>query len=224
MPDEILYVKSRRRARMKKAQTMQHVLAAFILILAAVDHLTNAKEHHVVLPVLELLAGITMIGSVIVEKIRKTHARVAWVEFAGAALMFVEAIAKTQQQHHFSFYVLSFVAPVMLLTFAIFDARIERALYLKATSDALEMRLRLLWRRRRIAWEGLTSYRIGEKTIELFASDGETHKLRIDDIADRQAAVAWADAQFRARGLSPAQLPGRQADPDERKRDQALVV
>lgn len=182
MPDEILYVKSLRRARMKRVQTGQHVLAAFVLILTAVDHLGNANEHHLVLPLLELLAGATMIGSVIVEKIRKTHARVAWVEFAGAALMFVEAIAKTQQKHHFSFYIISFVPPTMLLLFAILDARIERALYLKADADALELRLRLL-RRRRVPWEGLTSYRIGEKAIELFTADGKTHKLRIDDIA-----------------------------------------
>lgn len=203
MPDEILYVKSRRRARVKKIQTAQHVLAAFILILAAVDHLTNPKEHHLVLPLLELIAGITMIGSVIVEKIRKTHARVAWVELAGAALMFVEAIAKTQQRHHFSFYVLSFLSPAILLTFAILDARIERALYLKATAEALELRLRPLWRRR-VPWAGLTSYRIGEKAIELFASDGKTHRLRIDDIVDRAEAVVWADEQLKSRGLTPA--------------------
>ncbi|HVR39893.1 MAG TPA: hypothetical protein VMU84_12425 [Thermoanaerobaculia bacterium] len=203
MADDVLPIQSRRRARVKRVQIVQHTFAAGMLILTAVDHLTNTKEHHhLLLPMLEIAAGATMLGSVIIEKVRKTHARVAWVEFAGAAMMFVEAIAKTQQRHHFLFYVLSFIPPIMLLFFAIFDARIEQALSMKATDDALEVRLRVFWRRR-IPWEGLTGYRITAKHIELRRDDGKLHRLRIADIVDREAAVAWAVRQFEQRGLAP---------------------
>jgi hypothetical protein len=201
MPSETFPVQSRRFERAKKAQTAQHILGACFLIMAAHAHLTDPLSHHVVLPALEILAGLTLIGAAVYDKFRKTHAHVGWVELAGAAMMFVEAIAKLQQPHHLLFHVLSFVPPAILLLFGLFEERLRKRPYIGVTDDAFEMRLRLLFKRR-IPWAGLTGYRITPRHLALIHENGRVRKFKISDIENREAAMAWAAEQFERRGLS----------------------
>jgi hypothetical protein len=55
------------------------------------------------------------------------------------------------------FIVLTFIQPLILFLFAIFDAKISQARYLKADDDDLEVRLRLFFRRR-IRWADIRSF------------------------------------------------------------------
>lgn len=200
MSNETFPIRSRRFDRAKRAQTIQHILGAFLLITAAVTHLSDEKSHHVVLPVLEMLAGATLIVTAIVDRFRKTHARVGWVEIAGALMTGVEAVAKLQERHHLSFHILTFIPPAILLLFGLFEERMRKRPYLGATDDAFEMRLGMRWTRR-VPWEKLRAYRITPKHLELHRTDDKVTRLKLADLHDPEPAIAWATGQFEKRGL-----------------------
>ena len=176
LPDDILPVQSRRVARVKRVQTVQHMVAAVVLILGGLDHL----HHNPVLAVAEILAGALLIGAVIVEKVRHHgHSKIAWVEFAGAAMTLVEAIERTRGRHHTLFYVLAYLAPAMLFAFAIFDAQIHAMQYIKATSDGVEVRLGLFFSKR-YAWD-------------------EVDRVNLKGVMDPERAREWISAAAAAR-------------------------
>ena len=201
MTREILPIRSRRTERVKRVTTVQHAFAAFILITTAYGHLTDAKHHNVVLPVLEILAAAGLFFAVVVEKVRKTHPRVGWLEIAGGIMTGVEAVAKLREPHHLLFYILSFVSPVILILLGIFDTRLQQGLKLEANDDAFEARLRIAWKHR-VKWAGLKSYRITPTHIEFTRENGAIKRIKVKDLYDRENAMAWAEEQFRMRGLA----------------------
>src|SRR5204863_1054889 len=106
MPAEVLAVQSRRAGRMRKAQIAQHVIAAFVLVNAGIEH-----GAHSPLAIAEIIAGGMLIVSVLRERLQRGEHQhgIAWVELAGAAMVAVEAIEKTKGTHHVSFVILSFI-------------------------------------------------------------------------------------------------------------------
>ena len=218
MPAEILRVQSRRAARMRKAQIAQHVIAAFVLVNAGIEH-----GAHSPLAIAEIIAGGLLVVTVLRERRQGGHhGGIAWVEFAGAAMVTVEAIEKTRGPHHVSFILLSFVQPLILFMFAMFDAQIAHARYLKADDDYLEARMRLLFRRR-IRWAKIRSFSVNGHTIML---DG-VRNLSLKDPVDREGAVKWTVEQLRRRGireLVPDQPPGGVRDAGEREENRPPVV
>lgn len=204
MSVEVFPIRSRRLDRVRRVQTLQHLLGAMILIVTAWGHLTDPKHHDtidIVLPLLEIAAGAALIITAIVEKVRKTHPRVAWLELAGAAMMYVEAFAKLRDRHHLSFYILSFISPTILLLFALFDARIKAGLRLEANDDGFFARLRMI-RAHRIPWTDIRSYRITPKHLELTRGNGRVKRLKLTDVYERDAANAWLEEQFTKRGFA----------------------
>lgn len=180
--------------RAKRVQTVQHAVAALILFSAGYQHL----HHNPAFAICEILASVLLIGAVVVEKLRHGHTRsggIAWVEFAGAVMMFVEAIDKLRQPHHLSFYVLSFVPPLMLLAFALFDAQIARSHYIRLDDKGVECRTSLFWRRR-VPWSAIRGYRRIGNVIDF--GDG---KINLRDVVDRDAAAAWLADALTRRGI-----------------------
>ena len=205
MPAEILRVQSRRAARMRKMQIAQHVIAAFLLVNAGIEH-----GAHSPLAIAEIVAGGLLVVSVLRERLRGGHQHgLAWVELAGAAMVTVEAIEKTRGPHHVSFVILLFIQPLVLFLFAVFDAQITQARYLKADDESLEVRLRLLFRRR-VPWAKIRSFAVKGHTIAL---EG-VRDLSLRDVVDRHAAVQWTVEQLRRRGIESAadEAPGRVRD------------
>ncbi|HET7434720.1 MAG TPA: hypothetical protein VFN10_08415 [Thermoanaerobaculia bacterium] len=202
MAEEIFRVQSRRAARMKRVQTAQHAVGAFLLIWTAVEHLTGAHSKNAVLPIFEIVAGVVLIAAIVRERLSHHHSRVGWVELAGSAMLFVEAVAKLEQRHHMLFYFLSFIPPFMLLIFAVFDEKLRNGIYIKTTDDFLEMRLRALFPRR-VRWNEVRAYRIAPKHLELIG-DGRVRRFKTTDIVDLPAAVQWVEEQLRRRGITAA--------------------
>ncbi|HJQ35956.1 MAG TPA: hypothetical protein VKB93_02345 [Thermoanaerobaculia bacterium] len=181
--------------RARRVQTAQHILGAILLITTAVGHLG-----HGILPYLELLTGIALIATAIVEKVRKKHTRVGWLELAGAAMMYVEAIAKFGQPHHLSFHILTFVAPTMLLLFGLFDMQIKQAMRFETSEDAFFARMRL-FRSHRVPWESIRSFRVTPKHFEIVRHDARVKRLRLSGLHDHKDAEAWLVEQFTKRGV-----------------------
>jgi hypothetical protein len=204
LSDEILYVKSRRAARVKRAQTAQHVGGAILLLSNGYRHLQHG---HSPLAYAEVAAGALLIGAVLLEKFRHRHeSGIAWVELAGAAMLFVEAIEKTHQKHHMLFYVLSFVQPLIFLAFALFDAQIAQRRSIRMNDDGIDMRLRLLFNRRPVAWKEIAAFRVLDDRI-----DFGRRSISLRDVVDRDEAKRWLTERLRERGVEelPAQeLPG----------------
>lgn len=217
MPPEVLRVQSRRAARMRKAQVAQHVIAAFVLVNAGIEHGASSP-----LAIAEIIAGGLLVLSVLRERRQAGHHHgVAWVEFAGAAMVAVEAVEKTKGPHHVSFILLSFIQPLILFMFAMFDAQITHARYLKADDDSLEMRLRLLFRRR-IPWAKIRSFSVQGHTIVMEGA----RKLSLRDLVDRDAGVQWLVEQMRRRGIPESaaeQPPRRVGDSGERQENRPAV-
>ena len=203
---------------MRKAQVAQHVIAAFVLVKAGIEH-----GAHSPLAIAEIVAGGLLVVSVLRERLRGGHQHgIAWVELAGAAMVTVEAIEKTKGPHHVTFVLLSFVQPLVLFLFAMFDAQIAHARYLKADDRYLELRLRLLFRRR-IAWTKIRSFSVRGTTIVL---DG-VRNLSVRDVVDRDAAVQWTVEQLRRRGVVDSaadQTPRGIRDAGEGDQDRPAVL
>jgi hypothetical protein len=204
---DTLVVRSRRAKRAKNAQTAQHVVAALILIGAAWPHLHHRGTSQFYFALAEVAGAAALIGSVILARIRHhkaKHGRIGWVEVAGGLMLYVEALGKTREIHHASFYVVQFIPAVVLLTFGFFEAAIVASRYLKATDDRLLLRLRLFWWRS-AAWETLRGYRILPKHLVLELKSGETKRIRIADIENREEAEAWLGEQLEKRGVVRAE-------------------
>jgi hypothetical protein len=200
---EIFQLRSRRFDRAKRLQTVQHVIAAILLITTANGHLSDPKHHDLALPLLEIAAGAALIVAAIVDKIRKTHARVGWLELAGSAMTYVEAFAKLKEPHHLSFHILTFIAPTVLLLFGLFDARIRSGMRFEANDDAFVARMRVI-RWHRVPWKTIESFRITPTHLELQRAGGRAKRLKLKDLYDREAAAAWLADQFTRRGVPAA--------------------
>lgn len=200
---EVFPIRSRSFARGMRAQKLQHLAAAGILIMAAVHHLNDPKSHHVVLPLLELATGVILIVVAVIERFRHTHASVGWFELAGAAMTFIEAVAKLQEPHKPLFHVLTFIPPVILLFFGLFDQRIRQGLRMEANDEAFLLQTRI-FRRKRVPWDGLRTYALAPMYIDLTHEDGRTFRLQTKDLDNREEATAWAEEQFVRRGLTRA--------------------
>lgn len=198
MPRETFAVRSKRMDRVKRAQTLQHVMMAMLLITNAYGHLG-----HGILPPLEIATGLALIVAAIVEKVRKTHARVGWLELAGAAMMYVEAIAKLRDPHHLSYHILTFVPPTIMLGFGLFDMQVRKALRFETDDDAFFARMRLI-RSHRVPWESIHSYRVTPTHLELVRNDDRVKRLKLTDLYDRGAAEGWLVEQFTKRGVPAA--------------------
>ncbi len=206
-------LQTRRAIRAKRARTIQHLFAAILLILAGYERVRGPGA---VLPILEVAAGVLLIGSVVFERVLHHHVKgVAWVEFAGAAMTLVEAFARLEERHHVSFYVLSFITPVLLFALAIFDAQITPQL--RSDDAHLKIRFRALFRRR-IAWSDIESWAREDDRIEVRMRSGQVRKLDFRDVINRDEAIAWTERQ-----LSAHVLPGRDRRAGEREQDDELV-
>jgi hypothetical protein len=209
MPEEILIVHSRVAERVKRGQIVQHVLGALLLANAALGHLRSPDSHAVVLPVLEIAASAGLIIAAIREKVRHArgagHEKVAWIEIAGAAMGFVEAAQRTQERHHLSFLILSFVQPLILLMFAFLDARLWSKRYLKVDDDGFEVRLRR-WRRR-VKWSDVRSFRMAGKAVEFTLTTGRRRTIKLRDAKECDQAMLWLEDKLTQRGITASATP-----------------
>jgi hypothetical protein len=227
MPMETFHLDSKRLKRVKRIQTIQHVIAAFLLLTAAVPHLSHPEEG-LLLPIAEIVTAAALIVSTVLEKLGRLHGRAAWLEYAAAAMTFVEAVAQLQKPHHVAFYVLSFIPPVILLTFALLDSRIHHAIAMTADEERFQVRLRLI-RRRRVAWTDIRSWRMHPKAIELALADGTTSMWKLDDVLNVSEALDWAREQFARRSLPETlsathELPGREGETGQGERDESAIA
>lgn len=173
-------------------QIAQHIFAAILLFNTGIQEGARSP-----LAIAEIVAGGLLVVAVLRERIRPGHhGSLAWVELAGAVMITVEAIEKMRAPHHALFIVLTFLQPLVLFLFAIFDARISQARYLKADDENLEVRLRLLFRRR-IRWADIRSFYVQTDMI-VFAG---AKKLRFKDVINRDEAMQWTVEQLRRRGI-----------------------
>lgn len=190
-------------------QTMQHVVGALLLISAAITHLSEPGLHHsIVLPTLEMLTGGLLIGGVVAEKLhhrkgKESHSAIGWVEIAGAAMAFVEALSRLQQRHHTSFYVASFIPPIVLLLFGIFDLRLRTFRNFVANDEGIVRRSHLVHFAvpKRYRWESMQTFRVAPLAIEIFEKDGSTSKIALKDVVEREEATAWLREQLTKRGV-----------------------
>jgi hypothetical protein len=200
VPDEIFRVDSYRLARVKRVQNAQHVIGALLLISDGWSHLGA----HLVLPLCEIAAGATLVLSIVVEKIRHgrgAHSRVGWVEIAGAAMLYVEAINRLFEPHTIALRILSFVSATIVLTFGLFDVRLQHLPQLRASDEVFMMRLRLILRKR-VKWSDVKSVRADADSIYVERNDGRIVRFKLRDVKNRDAALEWAMEQFRRRGLA----------------------
>jgi len=224
---DVLRIESRRAARSKRAQKIQHVVAALLLIGTGYGHLNGEHHGSLILPVLEIAAGLLLIATAVRERLQKDqghgHARVGWLEIAGAAMAFVEALSRVSERHHLSFKIVSFFPPLVLLLLGIFEMQIATFRNLRADDDALVTRLSK-WRRRRFVWSDIRAFRVEGWRVTFEMTNGKTATLNLRDAKERDAAVAWTAAQLEKRGIERRlplqQLPAREGQAGQRKADQ----
>ncbi len=209
---------------MKRRQPLQHVLAAGLLIYGGIDQLQRGS--HSFVPVAEIVAAAILIALVLYERVGHHHLStrgIAWVELAGGLMMLVEAFAKLEERHHRSFYVLSFVPPLILLSFAVFDTQVDAMRRLTSDDDRFVMRLRIFWRKS-VAWRKVASWTLSATSIEVTLRSGRSTQFRFAGIENRQESMEWAAAQFARRVSAADEMPGREGDAGEREQNEVLVA
>lgn len=196
---------------MKRGQTAQHLVGAFLLGYAALQHLSSAGHHEIILPGLEIAASVGLVAAAIRERVRLTgelkHDRVGWIEIAGAGMGFVEAIHRLFEPHHLSFRIASFLPPTILLLFGVFDVRLQSARYLKADDDFLIARLRLIVPGKRVRWAEMRSFRATPRGVEFTLTNGTARPIKLRDVKNGDAALAWLRAQLTRRGVPELAAP-----------------
>jgi hypothetical protein len=200
---ETFPIRSRRFERAARLQTVQHMMAALLLIHAAWEHLTASLIHHLLLAIGELVGGVLLLGSVVFEKLRHhqgKHSKVGWVELAGGVMTTIEAIGRFFEPHTLALRLLGFVPAILLFVFGLFDVRL-RTPQMRVDDEAFSIRWRMM-KRNRVPWWGLTAYRITPEAIEMIGEGGKVRRLRIDSLINRQEALTWAEEKFQARGLA----------------------
>jgi hypothetical protein len=205
MPDEIFRIESVRAARAKRAQTAQHLIGGFVLASNGWTHLTApGGAKHPLLAVMEIGAAVLLASVVILETFRHSrgaHSKVGWVEIAGAAMLSVEAITRLFEPHKLALRILSFVPPIMLLLFGIFDFRLQQMPQLRATDDDFRMRIRFI-RRRSVKWTDVRAVRTDADNLFVDRNDGGTTRFKMRELKNKAEAMAWALEQFRRRGFA----------------------
>lgn len=199
MSEETFHLESLRLARKKRMQTAQHFVGALIMIVAAAKHV-GEHGHLTLLPVLEIAAGALLVGTVLRDRVRKTHSRVGWVEIGGAAMMFVEALRNLETPHTTAFRIASFLPPLVLLLFGIFEQQVHASVYVRAGEERLTLRRRLLFARH-FRWSDLSGFRVKEDQIELLRANGRSARLNLGGMRNADAAQAWVVAQLERRGV-----------------------
>src|SRR5213075_2612221 len=193
MADEIFRIESLRAARVKQAQTAQHVLAAIVLMSDGWTDLTAPKPHHTRLPEAEIVAGVILIIAAIIERFRHNrglHSPVGWVEIAGAGMLLVEAIERLFEPHTIALRIVSFIPPIIVLAFGIFDVRLQKMPHMKATEDEFTMRMRLI-RKKKVKWIDVKGVTADEQNLYFERHDGTTKRFRMRDVKNREAAIDW---------------------------------
>jgi hypothetical protein len=211
MPAERFLIQSRRRERRKKGQHMQHAMIAFVLILDGMSSLTDPHAHHgVAVPILIIAAGVLLLAALGYEKWHHRrhghhdHHIASWVEIAGALLAFAEAVHRVHAgRHHTLFYVLNFLAPLMIAGLAWAEIRGKADPYMQVDEEGFALRMRVMRPSQRIAWRETKAFRVGEQFLEFIQHDGRVVKMKIADVTNRSEALMWATERFEQRGLSP---------------------
>ncbi len=198
MSVEVFPVQSPRR---KRAQLAQHALGALLLVSYAADRFSRPHAGLPLLAVAEIVAALAIVAAIAHERLRKAHGGIAWVELAGAAMALVEAMERTEGRHHVLFIILSYFPPLILALFALFDAQIAAAHYLKVDEEWFEMRLRLLFLRR-IRWDAIRTFRVDGTAIECQLAAGGSKRFNMRSLTNRDAALAWTAEQFRRHGVA----------------------
>lgn len=186
--------------RAKRVQNVQHLLGAFLLAQAGVGHF----DHRPVLSIFEIAAGLVLVIAIVVERMRHSrglHSSVGWVEIAGATMLTVEANARLFEPHTLAFRIVSFLPPIVLLLFGLFDVRLQRMPHLRASDDAFMMRIRFI-RRKRVKWSDVKSARADAENLYVERNDGGVTRFKMRELKNREAAMSWAMEQFRRRGLA----------------------
>ena len=204
MTDSVLVIRSRRYERGKVGQTLQHCAAGLLLVQGALPHLHEVGTTRFYMALGGIAAATFLIGSFIWERVQHGRHKVrrssiAWVEMGSAFLLYVEALERTRERHHALFYFVSFIPPVIMFCFAIFDGRI--ATYRSFSSNEEQLAIRLTpYRRHRFAWSELTGFRLLPKHLELVTPD-RSKRLRIRDIHNREEAERWLREQCSSHGV-----------------------
>jgi len=210
MPAERFLIHSRRRDRRRRGQHIQHAMIAAVLIFDGVSSLTDPHAHHgLAVPILLVATGVLLLGTLGYEKWHHYrhghHDRhvASWVEIAGALLALAEAVHRVQAgRHHLLFYVLNFLAPLMIAGLAWAEIRGKADPYMQVDEEGFTLRMRPLRPGQRIAWRETKAFRVGEQFLEFILQDGRVVKMKITDVTNRADALMWATERFAHRGLA----------------------
>src|SRR4051812_38395176 len=110
---------------------------------------------------------------------------------AGAAMAFVEAIKHLYEPHHLSFRIVSFIPPIVLLLFGVFDIRLRSNRYLKVDDDGFAIKLRLLFPKKQVRWEHVRGFRIAGNKVAFALHNGGTKTISLRDVKEREQAMRW---------------------------------
>lgn len=209
MAAERFVIHSRRRERRKRGQHAQHAMIAAVLIVEGVSSISDPHGHHgIAVPILIIAAGVLLLATLGYEKwhVRKhghhDHHVASWVEIAGALLVFAEAVQRVQGRHHALFYVLNFLAPLLIAWLAAAEIRGKAEPYMEVDEEGFALRMRLLRPARRIRWRTTKAFRVNGDFLELVQQDGSVVKVGLADVTNRADALAWATERFEQHGLA----------------------
>ena len=122
-------------------------------------------------------------------------------------MAFVEAIKRLTEPHHLSFRIVSFVPPIVLLLFGVFDIRLRSIRYLKVDDDGFAIKLRLFFPKKQVKWEHVRGFRIAGNNVVFALHNGSTKTISLGDVKEREQAVRWLADHLNRRQIPELPAP-----------------
>lgn len=166
------------------SQMAQHLIAAVMLFLAALEHLHGDESFELVLAVAEMVVVALLLGAVIFERIHLKQGHetpVNWVDIAAGLLAIFEAVNKRLEGHSWALTACYLFIGLVLIVKAVIVHRMWHTRRIELRRNGISLRFSR-FRSFEATWEELERFDVDSIRIEAVRTDGRTCGLKFSSL------------------------------------------
>lgn len=192
----------RRHLRRQVAKSLGHLMPAIVLVLAVMPILSG-KEPFSLLVGLEIIVGLAYLGLMVRELLSLRHnpfhtERVAWLELAAAAILFIESYHIWHRHHEAElagapprFHALPWVYAAVGVAYVVLAFRMQQLTtrtYLHLHAGGFAVRTGRFGKEHNLNWSDIASAKPdGATGVVVRHTDGKEHRIVFDGLHDGPA-------------------------------------
>ena len=176
----------------RRAQMLNDLLPAFLLAFSGIEGLTSPVSGHSEMALLNTVVGGGLIAAMIFEWRKGTtqaHAMISRMDIFVGVVLFMEGVNRYKSWKGFQPSYLYFLLSVATILRGVFHSRLPKLRCMALDDDGFLARISL-FRRIRLRWNELSAMSIGETSIEFQSHRGQTYRLGLRKIQNRDEIAA----------------------------------